>query len=90
VIESVQVERKLVMIPASYLYKDAYKQHWGEDFVRLAGEDARQPEPSTKRSLLQAIGSVMVRAFTRATPGQNAVQATEATASEPHCSAMPA
>lgn len=26
------------MIPASYLYKDAYKQHWGEDFARRTGE----------------------------------------------------
>ena len=78
------------MIPASYLYKDAYKQHWGEDFVRVAGEDARQPEPSNKRSLLQAIRSVVVRDFTRATHGQSATKATEATASEPHCSALPA
>jgi hypothetical protein len=79
-----------MMIPASYLYKDAYKQHWGEDFVRLAGEDARQPEPSTKRSLQQAIRSIVVRAFTRATHGQGTAKATEATASEPHCSALPA
>ena len=78
------------MIPASYLYKDAYKQHWGEDFIRLAGEDARQPEPSTKRSLLQAIRTTVVRVFTRATHGQSAVKASEATASEPHCSALPA
>jgi hypothetical protein len=77
------------MIPASYLYKDAYKQHWGEDFVRIAGEDARQTQPSTKRSLLQAIRSVVARAFTRTTHG-HAAKATEATASEPHCSAMPA
>ena len=27
------------MIPASYLYKDAYKQHWGEDFARRSGEE---------------------------------------------------
>ena len=26
------------MIPASYLYKEAYKQHWGEDFARRTGE----------------------------------------------------
>ena len=78
------------MIPASYLYKDAYKQHWGEDFVRLAGEDARQPQTSTKGSLLQAIGSVVARAFGRTTHGQDAVKATEATASETDCSAVPA
>jgi hypothetical protein len=78
------------MIPASYLFKDAYKQHWGEDFVRLAGEDARQPKTSTRRSLLQAIRTVVVRAFTRATHGQNATQATEATASELHSSGLPA
>jgi hypothetical protein len=27
------------MIPASYLYKDAYRQHWGEDFARTTGEE---------------------------------------------------
>ena len=27
------------MIPASYLYKDAYRQHWGEDFARVSGEE---------------------------------------------------
>lgn len=27
------------MIPASYLYKDAYRQHWGEDFARNSGEE---------------------------------------------------
>jgi hypothetical protein len=27
------------MIPASYLYKDAYRQHWGDDFARNAGEE---------------------------------------------------
>ncbi len=26
------------MIPASYLYKEAFKQHWGEDFARRSGE----------------------------------------------------
>ena len=78
------------MIPASYLYKDAYKQHWGDDFVRLAGEDARQPQPTDKRSRLRAIGSFVVRAFPRTTHVQGEVRATEATASEPHCSALPA
>ena len=78
------------MIPASYLYKDAFKQHWGEDFVRLAGEDARQPEPSNKRSLLRAIRTAVVRVFTRPTHAQGTAKATEATASEPHCSALPA
>ncbi|MGV3491738.1 MAG: hypothetical protein ACO1OG_10495 [Devosia sp.] len=28
------------MIPASYLYKDAYRQHWGDDFARQTGEEA--------------------------------------------------
>ena len=78
------------MIPASYLYKDAYKQHWGEDFVRVAGEDARQPQPARKSALLRAIRSVVVRAFPRTTHVQGEVRATEATASEPHCSALPA
>jgi hypothetical protein len=36
--ESVQAERRLVMIPASYLYKDAFEQHWGRDFARVSGE----------------------------------------------------
>lgn len=27
------------MIPSSYLFKDAYKQHWGEDFARNSGEE---------------------------------------------------
>ncbi len=45
------------MIPASYLYKDAYRQHWGRDFARIAGEDPAQPhsEPTwPSPSALQA------------------------------------
>lgn len=26
------------MIPASYLYKDAYRQHWGRNYGRFDGE----------------------------------------------------
>lgn len=33
------------MIPASYLYKEAYKQHWGEDFARRSGEAPWQAQP---------------------------------------------
>lgn len=31
------------MIPASYLYKDAYRQHWGREFGRIEGEAPTQP-----------------------------------------------
>jgi len=31
------------MIPASYLYKDAFEQHWGRDFARVSGEAAWEP-----------------------------------------------
>ena len=33
------------MIPASYLYEQAYKQHWGEDFARRAGEAPWEAQP---------------------------------------------
>jgi hypothetical protein len=45
------------MIPASYLYKDAYRQHWGRDFPRIAGEEPAQPrmEPHwSQPSVLQS------------------------------------
>lgn len=49
------------MIPASYLYRDAYRRHWGEDFVGLDEkpldhDDAGQP---ARARILAALASVL-------------------------------
>jgi hypothetical protein len=66
-IESVQIERRLVMIPASYLYKEAYKQHWGEDFARRTGEAPWEAHPEAglweKPSLWRRLGQFFGGAF---------------------------
>lgn len=33
------------MIPATFLYKDAFEQHWGKDFARRSGETAWEAHP---------------------------------------------
>lgn len=81
------------MIPASYLYKQAYRQHWGDDFVRLARNAAnRHPDgdqPPPQRSLLRAIRSTMVRALVRTRQTKGAARPVE-TVSETRCPALPA
>lgn len=76
------------MIPASYLYKQAYRQHWGDDFVRPARDAAnRHPDgdqPPPRRSLLRAIRSTMVRALARPRQTKRAARAV-GTVSETGC-----
>ena len=55
------------MIPASYLYKDAFDQHWGRDFARVSGEapweehlDAGHWE---RPSLFRAVRDLVTLAF---------------------------
>lgn len=80
------------MIPASYLYEQAYRQHWGEDFVRTAKDAAaRLPDgdqPPPRRSLLRAIRSTMVR-LARPRQTKRAARAV-GTVSETRCPALPA
>lgn len=80
------------MIPASYLYKQAYRRHWGEDFVRPSRDAARHPDgdqPPPPRSLLRAIRSTMVRALARTRQTKGAARAV-GTVSETRCPALPA
>ena len=55
------------MIPASYLYKEAYKQHWGEDFARRTGEAPWEAHPEAglweKPSLWRRLGRFFSGAF---------------------------
>lgn len=55
------------MIPASYLYKHACKQHWGEDFARRAGEAPWEAHPEAglweKPALWRRLGSFFGRVF---------------------------
>lgn len=55
------------MIPASYLYKEAYKQHWGEDFARRTGEAPWEAHPEAgfweKPSLWRRLGQFFGGAF---------------------------
>jgi hypothetical protein len=55
------------MIPASYLYKQAYDQHWGEDFARSTGEAPWEAEPNAglweKPALWRAIAGIAGRLF---------------------------
>lgn len=48
------------MIPASYLYKDAYRQHWGEDFVRAAGEELEPQAEAGKRARPRILAALAV------------------------------
>jgi len=53
------------MIPASYLYREAYKQHWGEDFARRSGEAPWQAQPDAglweKPALWRALARIVGR-----------------------------
>lgn len=73
------------MIPASYLYKQAYKQHWGEDFARRSGEAPWEAQPDAglweKPSLWRAIGSFVGRLFASGRPAVT----DETEASGRHC-----
>lgn len=55
------------MIPASYLYKEAYKQHWGEDFARRTGEAPWEAHPEAglweKPTLWRRLGELFSRTF---------------------------
>lgn len=55
------------MIPASYLYKEAYKQHWGEDFARRTGEAPWEAHPEAglweKPKLWRRLGALFGRVF---------------------------
>lgn len=57
------------MIPASYLYKEAYKQHWGEDFARRSGEAPWEAEPDAglweRPALWRAVAAIAGRLFGR-------------------------
>lgn len=51
------------MIPASYLYRDAYRQQWGRDFSRIDGEvparpkaEPHWPQPSTLQAARDLFG----------------------------------
>lgn len=81
------------MIPASYLYKQAYRQHWGDDLVRPAKDAAaRHPDgdrPPPQRSLLRALRSTMVRAFARTRQTKRAAH-TVGTVSGTRCPTLPA
>lgn len=72
------------MIPASYLYKQAYKQHWGEDFARRSGEAPWQAEPDAglweKPSLwrrLAALFGARTAGVETETSGQRCPEVTE-------------
>lgn len=70
------------MIPASYLYKDAYKQHWGEDFGRRSGEAPWQAHPDAglweKPSLWRSIAGLAMRLFASSNgPAANETEATD-------------
>ncbi len=77
------------MIPASYLYKDAYKQHWGEDFARRSGEEPWEAhrdaglweKPSLWRRLssftARLFGSVAGRAADTSASGRGCPEATD-------------
>jgi hypothetical protein len=73
------------MIPASYLYKDAYKQHWGEDFARRSGEAPWEAHPDAglweKPSLWRNIAGLAGRLFGASRP----VTADETEASGRRC-----
>jgi len=73
------------MIPASYLYKDAYKQHWGEDFARRSGEAPWEAHPDAglweKPSLWRTIAGLAGRLFGANRPAR----ADETEASGPRC-----
>lgn len=53
------------MIPASYLFKQAYARHWGEDFARRSGEAPWQAQPDAglweKPSLWRAVAGIVGR-----------------------------
>jgi len=55
------------MIPASYLYKEAFKQHWGEDFARRSGEAPWEAQPDAglweKPSLWRAVAGFAAKLF---------------------------
>jgi len=54
------------MIPASYLFKDTYRQHWGNEFERIEGEKPvahGRLNASTARSLLAALRDLAALAF---------------------------
>ena len=75
------------MIPASYLYKDAYKQHWGDDFARRSGEEPWEAHLDAglreKPSLWRRLSNVAAGLFGSTEP------ATDASASGRRCPEAP-
>lgn len=73
------------MIPASYLYKHAYRQHWGEDFARSSGQApwGAQPDaglwekPSLWRRLAALFGNGRRVAVAVDTSGQHCPEAAD-------------
>jgi hypothetical protein len=55
------------MIPASYLYKDAFEQHWGKDFARVSGEAPWEDHPDAgqweRPSLFRAVRDLVALTF---------------------------
>src|SRR5690606_34573952 len=54
------IQRRLRMIPASYLFKDIYRQHWEEPEAPAAIETRRFPD-GLLRPLARAVSALLAR-----------------------------